>query len=160
MDNDFFYQCFESPIGKLLLKADSENLLSCRFIEDSFSTNNKQKSNSNIINLAIKELKEYFQSKSKEFITPCKLIGTAFQKQIWSELKNIPYGETISYQYLALRTGHDRAYRAAGNANGLNNFVIFFPCHRVIKSNGTLGGYSAGVSKKIWLLEHEKYFSN
>ncbi len=83
---------------------------------------------------------------------PC---GTSFQNTIWRALQEIPAGQTISYAELARRAGKPRAARAAGLANGANPFPILIPCHRVIRADGGLGGYSSGVERKRWLLRHE-----
>ena len=81
--------------------------------------------------------------------------GTAFQKSVWNELMAIPFGRTISYLDLARRMGDTKATRAVAAANGRNNVAIIVPCHRVIGSNKELIGYSGGLWRKKWLLEHE-----
>lgn len=101
------------------------------------------------------ELKAYFAGKLKEFKTPLKPEGTPFQWSVWQALQTIPYGETRSYSAIAEQLGKPTAYRAAANANGKNPIVIVIPCHRVISSNGTLGGYNCGLPRKEWLLQHE-----
>lgn len=102
------------------------------------------------------ELKQYFAGSLKHFETPIIYTGTPFQKSVWDKLKQIPFGQTISYGQLATSIGKPRAFRAAAGANGANFFPIVVPCHRVINSNGTLGGYSGGLNNKISLLEHEQ----
>lgn len=86
---------------------------------------------------------------------PTDAPGTAFQRAVWAELRRIPAGSTISYQELARRIGRPTATRAVGAANGQNPVGIVVPCHRVIGANGTLTGYSGGMEKKRWLLQHE-----
>jgi len=81
--------------------------------------------------------------------------GTPFQREVWAALRTIPVGETISYAELARRVGRPSAFRAVGSANGQNPAAIVVPCHRVIASDGTLGGYGGGLDRKRWLLEHE-----
>jgi len=81
--------------------------------------------------------------------------GTAFQREVWSALRAIPAGTTISYGELAKRVGRAGASRAVGAANGANPIPIVVPCHRVIGANGTLTGYGGGLAHKKWLLEHE-----
>jgi O-6-methylguanine DNA methyltransferase len=81
--------------------------------------------------------------------------GTAFQILVWRELRNIPFGKTISYAELAKRIGRPRAVRAVANACGANPLPVIVPCHRVIASDGTIGGYSGGLSKKKQLLKKE-----
>ena len=82
-------------------------------------------------------------------------VGTPFQRSVWSALRKIKSGKTISYAELARRIGKPKAVRAAGLANGQNPISIVVPCHRVIGSNGTLTGYGGGLPRKKWLLEHE-----
>ncbi len=81
--------------------------------------------------------------------------GTDFQRQIWSALRGIPDGETVSYGELARRIGNPAAVRAVGLANGANPISIVLPCHRVIGSNRSLTGYGGGLARKQWLLQHE-----
>src|SRR5262249_45444461 len=89
------------------------------------------------------ELAAYFSGNLRTFQTPISPIGSPFQKKVWQALRNIPYGQTQSYAALAQALGQPAAYRAVGNANSANPLVIIHPCHRVIKNNGALGGYSA-----------------
>jgi len=86
---------------------------------------------------------------------PLDLQGTDFQKRVWHALMRIPTGQTWSYKRLAAEIGHPSAYRAVANANGKNPIPLFIPCHRVIASDGSLGGFSAGLDRKDWLLKHE-----
>ena len=92
---------------------------------------------------------------SDEFDLPLAAAGTDFQRQVWSELRRIPYGTTISYGELARRIGNPQASRAVGLANGRNPISIIVPCHRVIGATGTLTGYGGGLERKRWLLDHE-----
>lgn len=82
--------------------------------------------------------------------------GTAFQAAVWKGLRGIPVGRTASYGELATRVGSPRAVRAAGTAAGANPIGIVIPCHRLIRGDGTLGGYAGGLDRKRWLLEHER----
>ncbi|MGH9595277.1 MAG: methylated-DNA--[protein]-cysteine S-methyltransferase [Edaphobacter sp.] len=86
---------------------------------------------------------------------PVKTIGTPFQRSVWSALRNIPYGTTITYANLAQRIGRPTAIRAVGLANGSNPVGVIVPCHRVIGANGSLTGYGGGIDRKRWLLDHE-----
>lgn len=101
------------------------------------------------------ELESYFEGKLKEFNTPLHLLGSPFQKLVWDELIRIPYGHTRSYMAQAEAIGKSTAYRAVANANGANQLAIVIPCHRIINSNGDLGGYGGGITRKQWLIEHE-----
>ena len=97
----------------------------------------------------------YFAGELSTFDIEMNLLGTPFQQRVWSQLCQIPYGETISYGELARRIGNPNASRAVGLANGRNPIAIVVPCHRVIGANGSLTGYGGGLERKTWLLEHE-----
>ena len=85
------------------------------------------------------------------------MVGTSFQKKVWKELKKIPYGESRSYKEVALAIGHPQSARAVANACAKNPYAPAVPCHRVVRSDGNLGGYSAkgGIKKKAELLRLE-----
>lgn len=106
-------------------------------------------------NLLRKELKEYFEHKLTNFTVPLCAPGTGFQRQVWKELQNIPYGKTRSYKEQSDALGNRGAIRAVASANGANRISIIIPCHRVIGSDGSLTGYGGGLLRKKWLLEHE-----
>jgi methylated-DNA-[protein]-cysteine S-methyltransferase len=103
-----------------------------------------------------RQLAEYFAHQRQQFDLPLDPLGTAFQKQVWQQLAQIPFGETLSYGELAKRLGSPTASRAVGAANGRNPISIVVPCHRVIATNGGLTGYAGGVDRKQWLLQHEQ----
>jgi AraC family transcriptional regulator of adaptative response/methylated-DNA-[protein]-cysteine methyltransferase len=102
------------------------------------------------------ELKKYFEGSLKEFKTPIQVLGSPFQQLVWRGLMGIPYGQTRSYGDQARALGKETAYRAVASANGANKIAIVIPCHRIINSNGELGGYSGGIHRKKWLIAHEK----
>lgn len=102
------------------------------------------------------ELQSYFDGLLTEFKTPLHLLGSPFQKIVWEELMRIPYGQTRTYATQAEAIGKPTAYRAVANANGANQIAIVIPCHRIINSNGDLGGYGGGIMRKKWLIDHEK----
>ncbi len=102
------------------------------------------------------ELKEYFSGNLREFKTPLCPIGSPFQKRVWEELQKIPFGQTRSYAKIAAAIEKPTAFRAVALANGANQFAIVIPCHRVINSDGALGGYGGGIQRKEWLLKHER----
>lgn len=101
------------------------------------------------------EVGEYFARQRRCFAVPFMLRGTPFQRQVWTELGRIPFGQTASYQEIATRIGHAQAVRAVGRANATNRLCLLVPCHRVIARDGTLGGYGGGVWRKQRLLELE-----
>lgn len=108
-----------------------------------------------LLKKAEKQLLEYFSGSRKSFELPLNLQGTAFQKSVWQALKKIPFGKTCSYREIANKIGNTGAMRAVGNANGKNPISILIPCHRVVQSNGELGGYSGGAALKAFLLNLE-----
>jgi methylated-DNA-[protein]-cysteine S-methyltransferase len=101
------------------------------------------------------QLRAYFAGELRDFDVALELAGTAFQREVWQALREIPYGETISYGELAARVGRPGASRAVGLANGRNPIAIIVPCHRVIGADGSLTGFGGGLARKRWLLEHE-----
>jgi methylated-DNA-[protein]-cysteine S-methyltransferase len=101
-------------------------------------------------------LQRYFAGELAAIDTsPVQTGGTAFQREVWRALREIPCGDTVSYAELAERIGRPTAVRAVGLANGSNPVGIVVPCHRVIGANGSLTGYGGGIERKRWLLEHE-----
>lgn len=102
-----------------------------------------------------KQLDEYFKRERKKFDIPLDITGTEFQLKVWKELSKIPYGKMISYGDIARKVGGSTYIRAVGRANGQNPVPIIIPCHRVIESNGRIGGYSGGIEIKQKLLELE-----
>jgi methylated-DNA-[protein]-cysteine S-methyltransferase len=104
---------------------------------------------------AAAQLARYFAGERVDFDLPLRPRGTPFQQRVWAALREIPYGETVSYGELARRLGTPGASRAVGLANGRNPISIVIPCHRVIGADGSLTGYGGGLARKSWLLEHE-----
>ncbi|MEG2291367.1 MAG: methylated-DNA--[protein]-cysteine S-methyltransferase [Romboutsia sp.] len=143
---------YESPIGILEISTTKEELISILYVDKK-----KENTQTNVIlNEVVKQLDEYFNGYRKEFNIKFKIKGTEFQEKVWNSLIEIPYGETVSYKYIANRIGNEKAVRAVGNANGKNIINIVIPCHRVIGANKSLTGYGGGLDRKLWLLEHEK----
>ena len=108
-----------------------------------------------ITRCAAVQLTEYFCSKRRAFDLPLSPRGTAFQRAVWRELQAVPFGRTVSYRELGERLGKPSASRAVGGAVGANPLLIVVPCHRVIRTDGALGGFSAGLDAKVKLLELE-----
>jgi methylated-DNA-[protein]-cysteine S-methyltransferase len=160
-----FYSTYCSPIGKIfLLGRDSMEgaPLSALVLEDKFFELSARGSSEvieckDLFEALRNQLADYFSGKKIIFDYPLNPLGTAFQKQVWKRLIDIPYGKTISYKELAASLGHPKASRAAANACGKNPIPIIVPCHRVIRSSGELGGYSLGngVGLKSRLLKIE-----
>jgi methylated-DNA-[protein]-cysteine S-methyltransferase len=103
------------------------------------------------------QLDQYFQNKRQDFQCEIDLVGTPFQKLVWSTLISIPHGEIRTYKDIAQAIGAPKAVRAVGGANNKNNIPIIIPCHRVIGSNGALVGYGGGLHIKEYLLDLEGY---
>jgi len=106
--------------------------------------------------LAVQQIEEYFSGHRQDFTLPLKDQGTAFRQKCWDALCRIPYGQTRSYGEQARMIGGTRYARAVGQANHHNPYSIIVPCHRVVASDGTLGGYASGLNRKQWLLDHER----
>lgn len=139
-----------------MLEFENRKNLDAQFISLKKTLNGEITEKENVFFEILKsELEGYFAGKLKKFSVPLHLTGTEFQKKVWNELLNIPYGETISYLELAVNIGNSKAVRAVANANALNKIAVIIPCHRVIGSDGTLTGYAAGLDKKRRLLEIE-----
>jgi O-6-methylguanine DNA methyltransferase len=102
-----------------------------------------------------RQLDAYFDGGLHEFTLPLDPQGTEFQRRAWDVIANVPFGETMSYGTVALLAGAPGASRAAGSACGHNPIVLLVPCHRIVASGGGIGGYGAGMHRKLWLLEHE-----
>jgi len=101
------------------------------------------------------QLDDYFSGYRFEFDLPLAPHGTDFQLKVWSELQNIPYGQSASYGELAYKLGNKNLVRAVGGANAKNPIAIIIPCHRVVGVNNKLVGYAGGLWRKKWLLQHE-----
>src|ERR1051325_2660680 len=146
---------YHSPVGLLKISGTADYISEISFLD---KTNKPARGKKNLPPLmiqAVEQLIQYFQGERRIFELPIDQAGTNFQQEVWSELLQIPYAKTISYLELARRTGDTKATRAVANANGKNNLAIIVPCHRVIGANKELVGYSGGLWRKKWLLEHE-----
>lgn len=145
----------ETPCGQLLLGAESGRLCLCSWLRETVATTITSDVDGQLLSEACRQLREYFAHERQEFQLPLSMHGTLFQQSAWKAMLTIPYGQTISYAEEALRAGRPTALRAIGNANGSNPLAIIVPCHRVIASNGQLGGYSSGLDRKRFLLRLE-----
>lgn len=148
------YCYVETPIGRLLLAGDETAVHQIQFAPNSPESGWVQRA-TEPLREAARQLKEYFAGKRTTFNLPLEPEGTAFQKTVWKNLRDIPYGDTISYGELARRVGNPKASRAVGAANGQNPLPIVVPCHRVIGANGKLTGFGGGIPVKEALLALE-----
>ncbi|MDD3720893.1 MAG: methylated-DNA--[protein]-cysteine S-methyltransferase [Lutibacter sp.] len=108
-----------------------------------------------ILQDCVQQLTDYFNGTRKQFNLKLNPEGTDFQKRVWKELLNVPYGKTRTYLEQSKQLGDVKAIRAVASANGKNPIWIIIPCHRIIGSDGSLTGYAGGIWRKKWLLEHE-----
>ncbi len=152
--SETFVYC-SSPVGRLAVAADEVGLTRVAFCPARWCEQLPQKGTP-LLERACRQLQEYFDGTRQRFDLPLHPAGTPFQQQVWRALLQIPYGQTQSYGTVAQRIGHPRACRAVGGANHVNPIAIVVPCHRVIGADGSLGGYSAGLEKKRFLLHLEK----
>jgi AraC family transcriptional regulator of adaptative response/methylated-DNA-[protein]-cysteine methyltransferase len=159
----------ETPIGTMLAGATIQGICLLEFtdrlsLETGLKTFAKKfnavlsEGHNAIFDLLKTELHEYFEGKLKEFTIPMDLLGTEFQKKVWRELLNIPYGKTRSYKQQSIALKNPLAIRAIAQANGMNRIAIIIPCHRVIGEDGSMTGYGGGIWRKKKLLELESQF--
>lgn len=147
-----YARTLSSPLGFLTIKSEGSSIT-----ELSFGKQVKMDDgNDRIVKQCEKELQECFSGTRTAFTVPFLTKGTDFQKKVWDVIARIPFGKTITYTELAKRAGKPKAIRAAASACGKNPIVVMIPCHRVVSSNGELGGYNGGIKKKQWLLQHER----
>ena len=145
-----------TPIGRLTLVASSKGLQHVTFGAKKLSTAKSVSSKANDhLTQTERQLREYFAGKRKKFSIKLDISGTEFQESVWYALNRIAYGKTVSYAQQAKLVRKPKAFRAVGSANGKNPVAIILPCHRVIASNGTLGGYGGGLAIKRKLLALE-----
>jgi AraC family transcriptional regulator of adaptative response/methylated-DNA-[protein]-cysteine methyltransferase len=157
----------ETPLGAMLAIGDTHGLHLLEFVDRRGLENEllalRKRMKANVVpgmnkhlETITAELNNYFNEGVAQFSVPLIIAGSAFEKTVWTELQTIPAGETRSYVEIAQRLGKPGASRAVGRANGRNILALIVPCHRVIRSDGTLCGYGGGVWRKKWLLELER----
>lgn len=148
----------KTPFGTIYLSASDLGITRVSFeppLEKTSKTLYEPRMAAKILRNGLSQLTEYFKGSRKSFDLPMDAGGTDFQKRVWKELTRIPFGKTISYGELARRVKNAKASRAVGSANGKNPIGIIVPCHRVISSDGSIGGYAGGVRLKQRLLNLE-----
>ncbi len=160
-----YYASFNSPLLKKVFVASTEKgvcMVDFLTSEKSFLKELRRCFPGEIVKddrknrAVLSQLKQYLKGKLRRFDCPLDMRGTSFEKKVWSKLAKIPFGETRSYKEIGQAAGHPRAFRAVGNANGKNPLPLIIPCHRVIESNGGLGGFGHGIKVKKRLLDFEK----
>ncbi|WP_395654437.1 methylated-DNA--[protein]-cysteine S-methyltransferase [Flavobacterium sp.] len=142
----------KTPLGFTEVKGDADGISKIHVLDESVELSTIIP---NDLIEAVNQLEEYFIGKRTEFTFKLNPKGTEFQKKVWQELLQIPYGKTCSYLELSKKLGNAKAIRAVASANGKNPLWIVVPCHRVIGTDGSLKGYAGGLWRKKWLLEHE-----
>lgn len=152
-----FVRYTETPLGRVTLTSDGEALVGLYFEEERHPQDRTGavEADDAVLIDAERQLHEYLGKWRRSFDLPLRPQGTAFQQEVWGLLREIPYGETISYHELAKRYGNVKAVRAVGAANGRNPISIVVPCHRVIGADGSLVGFGGGLWRKEYLLELE-----
>jgi O-6-methylguanine DNA methyltransferase len=162
---EIYYSFFDSPfLKKVFVASTKRGVCMVDFLtsEKAFLKRVKERFPGEIIRNDRKnkevlfQLKKYLKGELRHFDCKLDFKGRPFQKKVWSELIKIPYGQTRSYKEIAQAIGHSKAFRAVGNANGQNPLPLIIPCHRVIESDGGLGGFGHGLKVKRGLLDLEK----
>lgn len=154
------YAIYKSPIGDITITTDGTSLTGLHIEGDRHFTSIPDSwihvQDNPLLQKVQTELDEYFNGSRTAFTVPINTAGTDFQQLVWSALQNIPAGVNISYGELARQIDRPKAVRAVGTAIGRNPICIIVPCHRVLASDGSLGGYVAGIERKKYLLDLER----
>ena len=154
-----YYTQFDSPVDLITLTSDGSSLTGLYMNEHKhaklFADEWIRDDQAAPFPDTVRQLTEYFAGQRTEFDLPMAPVGTPFQKTVWNALREIPYGQKVSYGELAAALGNPNASRAVGLANGRNPISIVVPCHRVVGSNGKLVGYGGGLERKEILLNLE-----
>jgi methylated-DNA-[protein]-cysteine S-methyltransferase len=145
---------FRSPVGPLLVEASDKGICGVRFGGGERGRAPITARTRDNLEAGLAALRDYFAGRPPR-LPPLDLRGTEFQRRVWRELLQIPYGEVCTYGEIARRLGRPRGGRAVGGANHRNPVAVLVPCHRVVASGGRLGGYGGGLDVKAWLLAHE-----
>jgi methylated-DNA-[protein]-cysteine S-methyltransferase len=152
MKNVWYY---DSPVGTLGIAEDGVGITDI-FRADGEKPDGLTELETPLLEMAVQQLKEYFEGNRRNFELPLSLTGTDFQRSVWEALQAIPYGETRSYRQIAEQAGSPKACRAVGMANHRNPVMIIVPCHRVIGADGSMVGYGGGLEMKEFLLRLER----
>lgn len=145
----------ESPLGAMVLEANAQGLTSLRWASRPGRDRDGGPDETGHLDAGQRYLEAYFSGRELPPLPVLAPAGTAFQKRVWGALLGIPRGATASYAEIARLVASEGASRAVGQANGRNPLPVIVPCHRVVASGGQLGGFSAGLDRKRWLLAHE-----
>jgi len=143
---------YKTPIGTAKIVGDEDGIISVTVLDEAIEIPSIIPAE---LKNCVQQLDEYFNGQRTDFDVKLNLQGTEFQKKVWNELLNVPFGKTRNYLEQSKKLGDVKAIRAVASANGKNPIWILIPCHRIIGSNGSLTGYAGGIWRKKWLLEHE-----
>ncbi len=151
------YDVVPTPIDRLIVASDGSAIVGVWMANAAPDDSGweDRRGTDGLLTEAREQLTAYFAGRLRSFDVPLAPNGTDFQRRVWSALREIPFGTTISYADLARRVSNVAAVRAVGAANGRNPIPIIVPCHRVIGSDGSLTGFGGGLPRKQWLLRHE-----
>lgn len=144
----------QTPVGRIGIREENGSITDLYFETDSVPQD-LELGESPLLRQAFEQLELYFNGQLTEFSLPLRPEGTAFRKNVWQKLCEVPYGKTASYKDIAIAIENPKAVRAVGQANNRNPIPIFIPCHRIIGSNGKLVGYGGGLELKNKLLKLE-----
>ncbi len=144
-------QYVSSPIGTLKITSDSEVITGIESVSKKGTSHPDA-----LTHDCADQLEAYFKGANTHFSVPMEAAGTPFQKSVWTAMSKIPFGTTKTYAEIARAIKKPKAVRAVGSACGKNPLLVTVPCHRVVASNGGLGGFSAGIKNKKLLLAHEQ----
>lgn len=155
-----------TPLGDMVAIANDNGLVLLQFLDSEGIESSRAKallrgsqicSDHPILKLIDQEIRNYFNGIDDPFTTPIDMLGTDFQKTVWRALRAIPYGELRSYADIAKAIDRPKAFRAVARANATNPLALIVPCHRVVNSDGSIGGYAGHVSRKKYLLQREEH---
>lgn len=149
------YQYLDSPVGRLRLVSNGDSLTAIEWENLQGAAPEGEEHSDPALAACANQLQEYFAGQRQDFDLPLSAQGTEFQKNVWTALRAIPYGELRSYRDIAESLENPKAVRAVGAANGRNPLPIVVPCHRVIGSDGSLTGFAGGLEAKKVLLRLE-----
>jgi len=148
-----FKTYYKTPLGPIEIVGSKDSIIALDFVEDMLPGDDEL---TFCVKECLKQVDEYFKGERREFFLNLQPAGTEFQKSVWRQLEEIPYGKTTSYGAIADILAKPNASRAVGSANGKNPIAIIIPCHRVIGSDGSLTGYGGGLWRKRWLIGFER----
>lgn len=150
--NRVYISSMDSPLGLIVIKATAEFIIEISFADTPLPVDDTIPP---VLKNCKKELTEYFNGERTSFTIPVAPAGTDFQHEVWTAITQIGYAGTTTYGELSKLLGDEKKSRAVGAATGKNPIAIVIPCHRLVGSNQDLTGYSGGLWRKKWLLEHE-----